>query len=588
MLLYVDDYSYDVHRFIAAYGLAALFSRFATSRRSVRLCIFLLGVCFFFDDYSSLILSGAAWRNISDSVFMSREKLAYIVHTTATDITSIAPISSWIGYYMSLIQASYKSVMGDTGYDLKALGWETSPFMIFLLAIPSMYYPIFSLIFSFTLLITGRDFGPMLKAERRAYYEKKLTADDAVCDAPGEDEKLEPEVDTPQKWWNGVVPISLCVVFVILGLILSGIENCISLGLEPTAPNIFGNSDSYKALLWGSFGGWICSMFMFMLQYKKPGVVPPGTIYAPNFLRFIPQIGAEKGNIPLLNFTESMFWSIEGIKAITVAILILVLAWALGDAMDACGTGSYVASQLQKNGLIPGGLPAIVYILSASIGFATGASWGAMAIMTPLAVMSAFALKQEEGYVILNIAAVFSGSIFGDNGSLISDSCILSSISCKIDPRHHCGTQLPYELIPLTLGIFGYLSSGFNFGSFPNYASLLVYGAVTSVIAYLLSVPVVSNTKKKDPLSRLFGKCTYWHVKSQYIGGFAGFLSRQDSNEKWIRLKSAARYGSIVRNTSIEKKLNDAFVKSGSLSKLYYQSSALSVINSKREFNALE
>lgn len=226
------------------YGLASLFS-FAKTRRGVMLSTFFLGLILFWDDYASCILNGMASRTLTDAVFVSRERLAYMVHSYATAWASIAPISSWVGFEMSLIQEAYRNLEAN-GNDLKALGWETSVFVVFLQTIPSRFFPIFSIVFGLTLILTQRDFGLMLKAERRAYYEKKLWADDAKLTETQVDSAMEPEADTPQKWWNGVVPIAMTIVLVILGLALTGRDKCISLGIPTTVQNVFGNGDSFK------------------------------------------------------------------------------------------------------------------------------------------------------------------------------------------------------------------------------------------------------------------------------------------------------------------------------------------------------
>ena len=60
--------------------------------------------------------------------------------------------------------------------------------------------------------------------------------------------------------------------------------------------------------------------------------------------------------------------------------------------------------------------------------------------------------------MMLAIAAVLEGSIFGDHCSPISDTTVLSSLSSQCDLLAHVKTQLPYALLAFAVTIgCGYL-----------------------------------------------------------------------------------------------------------------------------------
>jgi Na+/H+ antiporter NhaC len=531
------------------FGMANLFAKYAKTRRSVQVAAFALGVCIFFDDYSSTLLVGMTMRPLTDAMWISREKLAYLVHSTSAPVASLFPITSWIGFEISLIEEAYQN-LADEGYDLEAAGWETSPFLVFCNTIPSRYYPLFVLFFQLMLISLDREWGyvlffamhslliylryliissnaltfslfkpifrPMLRAERRAVNEHKLSADDAKESETQLDEKMEPEVDQPLVWWNGVVPIVTTIIITILALCLTGRDAAIANDLPVTAVNMFGNANSFTSLLYGSFAGLVSCFFLFLLQHKKNGKVVP-----PSWLPCLP--GTIKGSRPLMTWHQCMHWFVEGVKGLMAAVLVLILAWSIGVAMEACGTGIYIAEAL-KGKVAPGSIPVITFILAALISFATGTSWGTMSILFPIAVPTQFAAAPyNETLMSLTISAILGGAIFGDHTTLISDTCILSCLSSKCDIRHHVKTQFPYAfLCAVCAALVGYLPTGLAWETFPNYAGLLVGGFTVVVIGVLLSVPVAST--KMDPLSIVFGKM--W-TNTRYVpGSWTGFATR--------------------------------------------------------------
>jgi Na+/H+ antiporter NhaC len=297
-------------------GLASLFARASKTRRGVQFSAFLLGCCVFFDDYSNILLTGMAMRPLTDLVHISREKLAFSVHSCATALASISPLSSWIGFEISLIDQAYSSLI-DNGADLEGKGWTTSAFVVFVKSIPARFYPIVVLTFLVSLIIYNREWGPMLTREREALREGKIVGDD-VKDDPGTalDPAMEPEADTPLLWWNGLIPIVTTIGLVILGLCLTGRETAIADGLEPTAVNMFGNADSFRALLWGSFGGVVSCFFLFLLQHKHNGRLVP-----PSWLRWcLPCCHPVKESKPIMSWAECMHWFVEGVKSLTTAV----------------------------------------------------------------------------------------------------------------------------------------------------------------------------------------------------------------------------------------------------------------------------
>jgi Na+/H+ antiporter NhaC len=158
----------------------------------------------------------------------------------------------------------------------------------------------------------------------------------------------------------------------------------------------------------------------------------------------------------------------------------LVLAWTLGDLSETLGTGAYVA-EIARDGL-PGWLvPAVIFILSAIISFATGSSWGTIVIMMPLAIPAAIATGAD---LSVTIGAVLSGGLFGDHSSPISETTILSSTGAGTTPLAHFQTQLPYALTNGVIAFGSFVAAGITASTAMVFAALILQFSVLLVIRY--------------------------------------------------------------------------------------------------------
>jgi Na+/H+ antiporter NhaC len=443
-------------------GLVEALRPYATNTRRGQLVTWLLGLLVFFDDYANTLLVGNSMRPVTDRLRISREKLAYIVDSTAAPVAAIGVVSTWIGYEISLI--------GDA---LRAAGAAGDAYTLFLRAIPYNFYPILSLVFGLIVATTLRDFGPMGKAEERA-RGGKLLADTAVPLADFDSDALRPSEEKPHRWFNAVIPIAVVLVVVFCALALTGRSSLAEsgdrfgtvpffrLGLQGVGA-VFGAGDSYKGLLWGAAAGSLTAFLLAAIQR-------------------------------ILTLGEALGAWIHGVRSLTMAMVILVLAWSIGRVCEDLGTGSYIAQMLA--GLLdPKFLPLLVFVFAAFIAFATGTSWATMAILIPIAVENAIALTGAAGFagaaaerILLGaVAAVLAGAIFGDHCSPISDTTVLSSMSSGCDHVDHVRTQLPYALAVAGASVvFGYLPSAFGLPVLP---CLLLGSAALGGLLYAIGRP---------------------------------------------------------------------------------------------------
>ena len=399
--------------------------------RDGQLAAWLFGLVIFFDDYSNTAVVGNAFRAVSDKLRMSREKFSYIVDSTAAPVASIALISTWIGYEVGLI--------GDA---IEGTSVTMTPYTIVLQSIPFRFYSIFAIILVLAIALSGRDYGPMLKAEYRARTTGKVFADGATPLSGGSELKVLEGV--PQKTVNMVVPIIVLVVVSIFGMWWTG---------GGTSAESFtaaiSDADAMTALLWGA----MFAVIVAILMYKAQGI---GTL------------------------ADMMDAFIDGAKMMLLANLVLLSAWSIGSVCAEIGTAPYVVEAARRV-VSPVLVPMVIFLICNLISFATGTSWGTMAIAMPIAVPLALSLGVP---LPLAISAVLTGSVMGDHCSPISDTTIMSSMFSGSDHIDHVKTQIPYALTASGVAILAYIAAGTGM----SVALVLPLGIVlVGILLYLFS-----------------------------------------------------------------------------------------------------
>ncbi len=434
------------------HGVVNRISGWATSAKRGQLATAVLGLAVFFDDYANTLVVGNTMRPVTDRLRISREKLAYVVDSTAAPVACLALVTTWIGYEVGLI--------GDA--IAKIDGLNASPYEVFLNTIPYSFYPILAILFVFGVALSQRDFGPMRRAELRARSTGEVLGPNAQIDAEAvEGEHLQPLEGKPQRAVNAVLPVLVLVFGVLGGLYVTGDGDNIR--------DIIGSADSYKSLMWASLLGVLAAFVLSLAQR-------------------------------ILTTAQTVEAWYAGLKSMLFAMIILVLAWSLSKITEVLGTADYLVTVL-GDAIAPGMLPAIVFVLSAATAFATGSSWGTMGILMPLVVPLAWAVLVAGGMadgqhlhiLYSTVSCVLAGSVWGDHCSPISDTTILSSMASGCDHIEHVRTQLPYAMTvgAVAIGI-GTIPAGYGF---PWWGSLIIGTAI------LLAV------------IRLFGRVSYSAVE---------------------------------------------------------------------------
>ena len=396
---------------------------------------FILAIVLGVDDYFNNLTTGNVMRPVADGHHISRAKLSYMCDATAAPVCIMMPVSSWAA-----------AVTGIIGND--ELG-----FQIFLKAIPYNYYAILTLVFIMVMTSLNIDYGPMKKHEDNAAKGDIYTTPERPF-AGAEEMKFNPN----GKVIDLVIPVIMLVACCVGAMIYVGYQ-----GGGTDLISAFANTDAFSALPLGSLIALILSMIFFMVRRS-------------------------------MKFTELMDCLPDGFKQMVPAILILCLAWTIGDVTKALGAPQFVADIVSGFGdSLHNFLPAVVFIIAAFLGFATGTSWGTFTILLPIVIpvfsggvaaadLTADLINGNE-MLMIAIAATLGGAVMGDHCSPISDTTIMASSGAQCYHLNHVATQLPYAVTVAAVCFVNYILASFVQNMILN---LLI--AVVSMVVVLVVI----------------------------------------------------------------------------------------------------
>jgi Na+/H+ antiporter NhaC len=399
-------------------GIIRKVLRWVRSGKSAQAATALMGLVYFIDDYSNSMIVGAAMRPVTDRHGISREKLAFLVDATSAPIAGLAVISTWIAYEVSLF--------AETGAQL---GIAKDGYAMFFDALGYRFYCFLMIAFVFLHIFSGRDFGPMRAAQQEA-KDRHVPASDKT-------EAVDHLLGGKAR--NAVIPLA--------GLVLSHLTG-----------------------LWLDGGGWAkLAAGGSLLQWQYWREVIGNAEHSTLVLDYAALIGM---TLALLcgfctrtltrRHTAACLW--EGTKRSLLPIVILTLAWSLKNSCISLQTDTFMTTLLAGK-ISAVWFPPLLFFVASVTSFATGTSWGTMAILIPTAIPLAYALDGDSYGLItmISLGAVLDGAIFGDHCSPISDTTIISSMASSCDHMQHVRTQLPYSLFVAAVALVcGYLPSAFG------------------------------------------------------------------------------------------------------------------------------
>jgi len=349
------------------------------------------------------MIIGPTLRPVFDRLRLSRAKLSYIVDSTAAPVASIALIGTWIGAEIGYIQDGLE---GLARLGTPACVADVTAYQAFLQSLPYRFYPIFALVLVGLLAGMGRDFGPMLKAERIA----------VSAPAPAE---LEAAVHR-RRGWLAAIPVLILVAGTVAIILITGIRT-VPEGESVTAQAVLSGADAFGSILYAAIASLVIAALLGIITRAGP-------------------------------LAQTMEATLEGMARMFPAVVVLVLAWALSKSTSDLRLGAVATSFLQGADVKLTWLPLLIFLAAAGVSLATGTSWGTMAILCPAAVEVAgrlvVDLPSDDAHRVFyaSVGAVLAGAIFGDHCSPISDTTVLSAAASGCSLEEHVWTQAPYAL----------------------------------------------------------------------------------------------------------------------------------------------
>jgi Na+/H+ antiporter NhaC len=440
-------------------GIAERITRVVKNRSQTQLSTSFLGLAIFFDDYANSLIVGNTMKKISDTMRISREKLAYIVDCTAAPVSAILFVTTWIGFQVGVINDGLATI-GN---------FDESAYSVFLNSLMYSFYPVLAIVFVLFIAGTGKDFGPMLKAERRAFHTGRVLSPAMVHDdGPAPEEKdLEAKPGVPHRAFNAVIPMCVLIGVTMVSIYMTGLASPDR--ADDSLREVIGNANSFASMMYGSVAGCIVALLMTLGQRL----------------------------LTVHEITDAWF---AGAKAVMLVIFVLTLAWSLSAVNTELHTSDFLISALGDT-LNPNVMPLVIFVLAAFMAFATGSSWGVMGIMMPMVVPLAWAVLVHNGMTdaehlhlfYSSVAGVLAGAIWGDHCSPLAESTLLSAMASGCDLIDHVRSQMLYCLVVGGVGmLIGTLPAGFGL---PWWLCMLV-GALL-----LWGVVQLFGERAEDPLS---------------------------------------------------------------------------------------
>ncbi len=388
-------------------GLMQGLARWAKNARRSQIVTFAMGLVVFFDHYANAVLVGGTMRPLTDRFRIAREKLAYLVDSTAAPVAGLSIFSTWIAFEVS----TFSIQLPDVGL-AASQGYE-----VFLRTLPFRFYSLLTLFLVFLVVVSGRDLGPMARAEARARGGEVLRKG-SILSVFASEANLRVAPGVTSRARTALWPLAAMVVTTLVTVLVGG-------GLfesEARSGNVIFAGMGTRPLMLGALVGFLVA-------------------------------GLQAWSVGLGRGLLGAAW--RGVRSALTPLALLACAWLIGAICYEMGTTAYLTVVLQEtfNPLL---LPILLFLLAGCLSLGTGSSWATMTILLPLVVGLAYEAGVStalggEGMLVICIASVLEGAIFGDHCSPISHTTVMSSIAASCDHVDHVKTQAPYALLAMVV-----------------------------------------------------------------------------------------------------------------------------------------
>lgn len=439
-----------------AYAYGRTIRRYVKNKKGAESSSLFLSILLFMDDYFSSLTVGSVMRPLTDLYKIPRAKLAFLVDSMSAPLAILCPFSSWVAAIIGFLRDNGVSTeKSDTTLIL------ASPFSVYLHIIPFIFYSFIIMASSFFIVRKRISFGLMGKHELIAestgnLHGGRIDVKQASYD-PHEKNKDSASV------FDFIIPILVLLFSVIGGLLYSG-DASVFCGSR-TCLDALQNSRAALALFTGGIFSLIFTTIFYLIRKK-------------------------------ISFQEIIPLFKEGMLLMAPAILILMMAWTLGDLLrENLRTGQYLAS-VMTGWINKAMFPLIFYAVATLIAVSIGSSWGTTAITFPIAIPLMISFLNIETPALVDsipilfpvLGAILSGAVTGNHISPISDTTVMSATSTGAHHMDHVRTQLTYAAPLIASTAVAFLLAGLlnGYDLWIVYLSSISTGIILSFI--LLSI----------------------------------------------------------------------------------------------------
>jgi len=386
-----------------------------TTRRGAEMLAFVTGMVIFVESSITCLATGAVARPFFDQLRLSREKLAFYCNSLSAPVCMLIPLNGWGAFILGLL-AAQGITMGSVALLAEGVLYNFYSFAAIGVALAVAWF--------------GWNIGPMKRAEERAQRTGALVRPGSQPLVSAEVSALEPLPGTPRHARDLFIPLGVMVAMIFGGLYITGSEGLAEAGMQRSSVwDLLAKASGSTSVLWAVGLGIGSAMLLYALPLGRKRV---------------------------MTLAQSMALVVQGSSGLVGVTLLILFAFALGNVSRALEMGPYIISIL-------GGaeaswwMPAAMFLVGCFVSFTLGSSWTTFAILMPIAVPLAEASGMPTG---LFLGALFSGGVFGDHASPLSDTTLISAMSAASDLVDHVNTQLPYTGIAAGVALLGFVVTG--------------------------------------------------------------------------------------------------------------------------------
>lgn len=425
------------------YSYVLFINKYIKSKKQAEASSLIISSILCIDDYFSTLTVGSIMQSIVTQQKIAKAKISFLIDSMGAPLTILCPFSSWVAAIIGFFK--------DNGIsDEKSINCliNFNPLLTYLYTIPFLFYSFIVIISTWFIVIKNISFGLMKKCEdnekKNIYIKNKKT----------------PKIYYNKSIINFFLPIKILILSIISCMLYSG--KWIFFGGTKTFLTSLQNSSAAQALFSGSMLTIILSIIFFLINK----------------------------NIHIKQIHKII---INGINLMKTPLVILILAWALGDILRYdLHTGEYIANII-SNKINIFLLPSILFVIAFIIAFSIGSSWGTAAILFPIIIPLTLSMNHINNYnntidqipiILPSIGALLSGCVAGDHLSPISDTTIMTSTSTKANHIEHVYTQILYITPLIIVTILAFIISGYiiKYSIILSIIIPLTIGIITSIL----------------------------------------------------------------------------------------------------------